>query len=173
MHNSDDTMKSDKVLSSFLVVWTLTEFVCCDEDIQVKPGPSEITISCGGNKFVSKDGERVTFPLKYEDDNSGEYECMDETGQPSGQEIFVKFRSCDNCVELDLLSISGLAVGDLIATIVLGVAVYLVASQTHASVIASPHRSTDRKHLIPNETQKRVPNADYQELSHRGGRREI
>ncbi|XP_077397676.1 T-cell surface glycoprotein CD3 gamma chain [Festucalex cinctus] len=180
MHNSHDMMKSYIVLPSFLVVWTLTEFVWCEGtskgskmDIEVKQGPAQITILCGNDKIVSKDGVNVVFPLKYKDENSGEYQCVDQAGKPSGQKIFVKFRSCDNCVELDLVSISSLAFGDLAATIVLGVAVYLVASKTHASVVTSQHRSSDKKHLIPFETEKRVQNADYQELRHKGGRREI
>ncbi|XP_077422432.1 T-cell surface glycoprotein CD3 gamma chain [Vanacampus margaritifer] len=176
MHNSHDMMKSYAVLPSFLVVWTLIGFVWCEglnKDIEVKQGPAEITILCGNDRHVLKDGAKIVFPLPYKDENSGEYQCVDQEGKPSGQKIFVKFRSCDNCVELDLVSISSLAAGDLMATIVLGVAVYLVASQTHASVLNSQHKSSDRKQLIPDETERRVPNSDYQELRHKGGRREI
>ncbi|XP_061538671.1 T-cell surface glycoprotein CD3 gamma chain-like [Phycodurus eques] len=179
MHNADDTMKGYTVLPSFFIVWTLTEFVWCDEgskiDIVVKSGPGEITIICGQNKNVSKNDKEVTFPLKYKDENSGEYECVDKdhAGKKDGQKIFVKFRSCENCVELDSVTISGLAVGNLMATIVLGVAVYLVASQTHASVITSQHKSSDQRDLIPNDTKRSVPNDEYQELRHKGGRKEI
>ncbi|XP_061638366.1 T-cell surface glycoprotein CD3 gamma chain-like [Phyllopteryx taeniolatus] len=175
MHNADDTMKGYTVLPSFFIVWTLTEFVWCDEgskiDVVWKSGPGEITIICGQNKYVSKNGKKVTFPLKYKDENSGEYECVDK--DQARHKIFVKFRSCENCVELDIVTISGLAVGNLMATIVLGVAVYLVASQTHASVITSQHKSSDQRHLIPNDTKRSVPNDEYQELRHKGGRKEI
>lgn len=37
--------------------------------------------------------------------------------------------ACDNCVKLDQISIAGLVIGDVIATIVIGVAVYLIVSQ--------------------------------------------
>ncbi|XP_061137726.1 T-cell surface glycoprotein CD3 gamma chain-like [Syngnathus typhle] len=168
-------MKSYTVVSSFLVVWTLTEFVWCGEESNlnvVKSGPAEITITCGKNKVLSKGG-MSKMTLKYEDENSGEYVCVDQRDQSMGSKIYVKFRTCDNCVELDWESILGLAVGDLMATIVLGVGVYLVASQYHASVVSSQHRNSDRKHLIPSENQIRVPNADYQELNHTAGRRQV
>lgn len=66
--------------------------LCSSTDIKVKPGPAEITISCGIDEFLSKDGEKVKVPLKYKDDNSGEYTCVDKAGQRSGRQIFVKFR---------------------------------------------------------------------------------
>ncbi|XP_037124532.1 T-cell surface glycoprotein CD3 gamma chain-like [Syngnathus acus] len=170
-------MKSYTVVSSFLVVWTLTEFVWCGEESNldvVKSAPAEITITCGKNKFVSKDGKsEMPLTLKYKDENSGEYACVDQQDQSIGSRIYVRFRTCDNCVELDWWSISSLAVGDLMATIVLGVGVYLVASRYHASVVSSQHRNSDRKHLIPSENQIRVPNPDYQELSHTAGRRQV
>uniref|UniRef100_A0A3Q1GN47 CD3 gamma/delta subunit Ig-like domain-containing protein n=1 Tax=Acanthochromis polyacanthus TaxID=80966 RepID=A0A3Q1GN47_9TELE len=37
--------------------------------------------------------------------------------------------ACDNCIELDSGAIAGIAVGEVVATIVIGVAVYLVASK--------------------------------------------
>ncbi|XP_061683289.1 T-cell surface glycoprotein CD3 gamma chain-like [Syngnathoides biaculeatus] len=172
-------MKGHTVLPSYFILWTLTEFVRCDEgskvDVVVKPGPGEITILCGQNNNVTKNGEQVTFPLKYKDQNSGEYECVgkDQAGQKTGTKIFVKFRSCENCVELDLVSLSGLAVGNLMATIVLGVAVYLVATQMHDSVTTSQPKSSDQRHLIPNDPKRRVRNDEYQELRHKGGHKDI
>ncbi|XP_049581550.1 T-cell surface glycoprotein CD3 epsilon chain [Syngnathus scovelli] len=173
-------MKSYTVVSSFLVVWTLTEFVWCGEEsnLDVKSGSAKITILCGKDKFLSKDGKNVTAQtLEYKDENSGEYVCVDQGDRSIASRIYVKFRTCDNCVELDWWSISSLAVGDLMATIVLGVGVYLVASRYHASVVSSQHRNSDRKHFYqhpnPNPNQIRVPNADYQELSHTAGHRQV
>ncbi|XP_054649331.1 T-cell surface glycoprotein CD3 delta chain-like isoform X2 [Dunckerocampus dactyliophorus] len=141
-HNSHDTMKCSTAVSSLMVLWTLTETVWC---IEVVHGSGEITIVCtGNNKIVSRNGEIVTFPLKVKDDKSGEYICTNAanpTQQETQETIFVKFRSCDNCVELDVVSIAGLAAGELMATIVLGVAVYLVASQAHAGVTSPQHKS--------------------------------
>ncbi|XP_077467911.1 T-cell surface glycoprotein CD3 gamma chain isoform X2 [Stigmatopora argus] len=170
-------MKRCNIIPYVLVIWTITEFVWCDKgsyiDFSVRSSHGGITILCGENNKVAKDNINVTFPLMYKDENSGEYECVDLTGKTIGQKIFVKFRSCENCVELDLVSMSGLFCGDLIATIVLGVAVYLVSKQTHAFVINSQHKKSDRKHLTSNETQRSVPDEDYQELRHKDGRREI
>ncbi|XP_077579179.1 T-cell surface glycoprotein CD3 epsilon chain [Stigmatopora nigra] len=168
-------MKRCNIIPYVLVIWTITEFVWCDQgsykDFSVSSTHVGITISCGENNKVAKDNISVTFPLMYKDENSGEYECVDLTGKTTGQKIFVKFRSCENCVEFDPVSISGLFLGDLIATIVLGVAVYFVSKQTH--VINSQHKNFDRKHLISNKRHRSVPNEDYQELRHKGGRREI
>ncbi|XP_057695450.1 T-cell surface glycoprotein CD3 delta chain-like isoform X2 [Corythoichthys intestinalis] len=175
-HHSDDTMKGCKIVLYYFVILTLNEFVWCDKasntDFTVRSTYGEITLLCGENNKVTKDDKNVTFPLKYKDESTGEYQCVDRTGKQR-QKIYVKFRTCENCVELDLVSISGLAVGDLMATIVLGVAVYLVASHTHAFVATSRHKRSDREHLISNETQRRVPNEGYQELKYKDGRREI
>lgn len=38
--------------------------------------------------------------------------------------------ACDNCVELDLASVIGIAAGNVVATIVIAVGVYLTTAQT-------------------------------------------
>nr|XP_057936283.1 T-cell surface glycoprotein CD3 epsilon chain-like [Doryrhamphus excisus] len=177
-------MKYNTVVSSLTGLWMLIEIVWCKDsktDITVEPGTGQITIVCtGNNTIVSTNGDYVKFPLKFKDENSGEYKCVPKNLTPekarhaTGTTIFVKFRSCDNCVELDVLSIAGLVAGEVMATTVLGVAVYLVASQAHAGFTSPQHKSSDRKHLISKEPNRRVPNDDYQELlRHKGGRKEI
>ncbi|KAM6932294.1 T-cell surface glycoprotein CD3 delta chain, partial [Lycodopsis pacificus] len=76
---------------------------------------------------------------------------------------FVKFRTCDNCIELDTASITGMVVGDVVATIVIGVAVYLVASLNRIGPVTSPKKSSDRPRRPPNEGS-RGPNDLYQPL---------
>ncbi|MED6285337.1 hypothetical protein CHARACLAT_028260, partial [Characodon lateralis] len=89
-----------------------------------------IKLSCPQNLFYGgnyMDVKEVELP--YHDSSTGEYSCGDD------EKIFVKFRTCDNCVELDTSSIVGLAVGDVVATIVVGVAVYLIASQARTGQV--------------------------------------
>ncbi|XP_061781596.1 T-cell surface glycoprotein CD3 gamma chain-like [Nerophis lumbriciformis] len=167
-------MKCNTLVSSLALLWALTEIVWCNEDIKVEASSGKFTITCKGKKeVVSPTGKSVDYPLKIKDDNSGEYKCAPGKDglNANGTSIFVKFRSCDNCVELDMVSLAGLAVGNLMATIVLGVAVYHVATQTHTGLISTQHKRSDRKHLLPKEGRTRDQNDDYQELQ--GGNKEI
>lgn len=105
--------------------------------------------------------------LEYKDENSGEYECVDPNDESESHKIYVKFRSesravasfsvsfghsklditicvcvaCDNCVELDLVSLTGIAMGSLVATILIGVAVYQTASHSGSNVIGSSSKT--------------------------------
>lgn len=154
-----------------LLLHTLTGAIA-DSGIDVKTGQRGVTILCTGDneKVVSANGKNVTFPLTSKDENSGEYKCvsdnLDEASAKAaaGTKIFVKFRSCDNCVELDTASVAGLAAGNLVTTFVIGVAVYLVASHAQINPITSEKKRSDRKHLLPNEMSSRAPNDHYQEL---------
>ncbi|XP_036005859.1 T-cell surface glycoprotein CD3 gamma chain [Fundulus heteroclitus] len=101
--------------------------------------------------------------LSYRDNNTGEYECGD-----GGPKIFVKFRTCDNCVELDTFSVVGLAVGDVVATVVVGVAVYLIATQARTSQVKPTKKRSDKQNLIRNDGTNDV---SYQPLKYRKGER--
>ncbi|XP_076591564.1 T-cell surface glycoprotein CD3 delta chain [Chaetodon auriga] len=178
-------MKCQKLLpASLLLLWTLTASVSCNDgtppknEIQVKTVSDGIVLRCSTSHIKNKTGGRESITLTYRDDNTGEYPCVrpDSDDPPEGDEptdlpkIFVKFRTCDNCVELDLTSIVGLAIGNMVATVVIGVAVYLLTSQTRISPTASHKKSSDRQHLVPNEMSSRAPNDHYQPLKHKGQR---
>ncbi|XP_035536405.1 T-cell surface glycoprotein CD3 delta chain-like [Morone saxatilis] len=158
-------MKSQTILPAcLLLLLTLTALVRCKDDaakdsttkITVKTVSEGIELSCvAGNKIT------LLKTLQYRDDHTGEYKCETD---PSGDEtntntdsqteltkIYVKFRSCDNCIELDEVSIAGIAVGNVIATIVIGVAVYLIASQTRITPNTTHKKSSDRQPIVPNQ----------------------
>ncbi|KAK2912760.1 hypothetical protein Q8A73_006873 [Channa argus] len=116
-------------------------------------------------KQLMKDNNEVNPLLEYRDENSGEYEC-------DSHKIFVKFRTCDNCIEMDLGSIVGMVAGDLVATIVIGVAVYIIASQNGINPTYSQKKSSDRQHLVPNEMSSRGPNDHYERLRTKGGQKD-
>ena len=49
--------------------------------------------------------------------------------------------ACENCVELDKIWVAGLALGDVVATIAIGVAVYLIASHGPIGPVAPQRKS--------------------------------
>ncbi|MEQ2261887.1 hypothetical protein XENORESO_017424 [Xenotaenia resolanae] len=121
-----------------LVLWILTAFSVnhAADKIQVAETADGIKLSCSENLSYGEKHLGVTeVDLPYRDSNTGEYSCGDDA------KIFVKFRTCDNCVELDTSSIVGLAVGDVVATIVVGVAVYLIASQARTGQVKPTKKS--------------------------------
>ncbi|KAM9853129.1 T-cell surface glycoprotein CD3 gamma chain isoform 1-T1 [Aulostomus maculatus] len=163
-------MKCQLALPACLVLlWGQTAFISCQEsDIKVTAVTGGFEVTCKNGEKIMKNGESDVEPLlEYKDENSGEYQC-----QPDGPKIFVKFRTCDNCIELDWAAILGLAFGDVVATIVIGVAVYLIASQARIGPTTSERKSSDRQQLVPNVKRNRVPNDDYQELMRRNDQRE-
>ncbi|XP_044210200.1 T-cell surface glycoprotein CD3 gamma chain-like [Thunnus albacares] len=177
-------MKRQIILPAcLLLLWTLTAFVSCTgqkHKITATQTDGGIKLTCDGeNKFIREKGNMPPkdspITLIYSDEDTGEYTCMtkiNEEYQEDGPSIFVKFRTCDNCVELDAASISGIVVGDVVATIVIGVAVYLIASQARTGPIPSHKKSSDRQHLVPNEMPSRASNDHYQPLKKKSGQKD-
>ncbi|XP_062417592.1 T-cell surface glycoprotein CD3 delta chain-like [Pungitius pungitius] len=119
----------------FLLLWTLSasDRVKAASDFEVTDNEYEIELRCSNGSTLMKlneKGESVTYSLDsldsldYDDSSSGEYQCGKD-----GSKIFVKFHTCNNCIEADAPAIAGMIVGNVVATLVIGVAVYLVASQ--------------------------------------------
>ncbi|XP_047449264.1 T-cell surface glycoprotein CD3 delta chain-like [Mugil cephalus] len=167
-------MKRQLVLSTCaLLLWTLTAFVSYAEepksDVVVVELPDGIKLSCNNNatmKFSNGiEHGRKELKLGYSDDNTGEYTCEREQ---QTSKILVTFRTCDNCVELDKASIAGIVVGDVVATIVIGVAVYLIASKAGTGAVATVKKRSDKRPLVSNEESSRGPNEHYQPLRTRG-----
>nr|XP_046244520.1 T-cell surface glycoprotein CD3 gamma chain-like [Scatophagus argus] len=171
-------MKCQTLLPAcLLLLWMLTAPARCQgagdkkdkmevinksDGIEIKCPPDYEIYSTVTNDGVP--GAKVT----YKDDNTGEYICKATNNGDDGAKIFVKFRSCDNCIELDVSSVTGIVVGNVVATAVIGVAVYLVASQARVASGApdtSHKKGSDRQHLVPNEMNHRVPNDHYQPLN--------
>ncbi|KAG7253018.1 hypothetical protein CRUP_008666, partial [Coryphaenoides rupestris] len=70
---------------------------------------------------------------------------------------------CDNCIEMDIASIVGLTAGNLFATVMIGVGVFVVAS--HAKTL--PTTSGSKRDSRPHQDNRRNVNATYQELGKR------
>ncbi|NXV35858.1 CD3G protein, partial [Rissa tridactyla] len=60
-------------------------------------------------------------------DPRGTYSC--ETGGKESSPLQVHYRMCQNCIEVDVPTISGIVVADVVATIFLAVAVYCITGQ--------------------------------------------
>ncbi|XP_070762110.1 T-cell surface glycoprotein CD3 gamma chain-like [Enoplosus armatus] len=168
-------MKCQVLPACLLLLWTLTASVSAQEEppeFVVKTVSDGIELVCGDNDIIrTKDDKSVkSTKLHYKDENTGEYMC-DNPGEAKSK-IFVKFRTCENCIEVDATAITGLVVGEVMATVVIGVAVYLIASQFRSSPFTPQKKSSDRQHLVPNEVSNRAPNDHYQPLRHKGGHKE-
>ncbi|XP_054458039.1 T-cell surface glycoprotein CD3 delta chain-like isoform X2 [Anoplopoma fimbria] len=162
---SKHTMKS-VLPACLLLLWTLTAPVSCDTGpvIEVTENNNGINLKCiGGSMFKKNDKDEGLEKLEYKDENTGEYFCVDSKNNDVKAKLFVKFRTCDNCIELDAGSITGMVIGNVVATAVIGVSVYLLASQARIGPVTSHKKSSDRPRPVPNNVG-REPNDHYQSL---------
>ncbi|KYO47904.1 T-cell surface glycoprotein CD3 delta chain [Alligator mississippiensis] len=77
-------------------------------------------------------------------DPRGVYTCSKGNNQHT---MKVHVRMCQNCIELDAATISGIVVADIVATIFLAIAVYCITGQERGHL----SRASDRQNLIANE----------------------
>ncbi|XP_069547210.1 T-cell surface glycoprotein CD3 gamma chain-like isoform X2 [Brachyistius frenatus] len=168
-----NTMKCHFFLPTcLLLLWTLT-VTAKDPEIKVDEFDNGIKLTCKeGFTIKSENGTSgQTRTLTYRDDNTGEYQCSDsEHGHI--HKIYVKFRTCDNCIDLDEVSISGIVIGEVVATTVIGVAVYLIASQAQTRPVTSNKKGSDRQHLVPVD-MSRNSDGHYQPLRRQAGQRDM
>ncbi|CAG6006555.1 unnamed protein product [Menidia menidia] len=146
-----------------LLFWTLTASVSCqkaqDNEVQIDDIPDGIKLSCKDADIEKPDGTKVKeLELRYHNENSGVYSCSETS------KAHVKFRTCDNCVELDMKAIAGIVVGDVVATVVVGVAVYLLASKAQSGPVPSHKKRSDRQPLVRNDASITSDNDNYQPL---------
>ncbi|KAM6370473.1 T-cell surface glycoprotein CD3 delta chain [Pluvialis apricaria] len=79
------------------------------------------------------------------DDPRGIYVC--ETGDGKKSSLQVHYRMCQNCIEVDAPTISGIVIADVVSTVLLAVAVYCITGQDKGRM----SRASDRQNLIANE----------------------
>ncbi|NXP77932.1 CD3G protein, partial [Ramphastos sulfuratus] len=78
-------------------------------------------------------------------DPRGSYAC--EASDKKSLYLQVHYRMCQNCIQVDAVTISGIVVADVVATIFLAVAVYCISGQDRTRM----SRASDRQNLIANE----------------------
>uniref|UniRef100_A0A8C5TGQ9 Ig-like domain-containing protein n=1 Tax=Malurus cyaneus samueli TaxID=2593467 RepID=A0A8C5TGQ9_9PASS len=106
------------------------------QKINVKEFSGKVFLECvrgPGNANVTwwKDGNAVGNEAQLDlssayDDPRGLYTC--ETGK-NRNSLQVHYRMCQNCIQVDAPTISGIVIADVVATLFLAVAVYCVTGQ--------------------------------------------
>uniref|UniRef100_A0A8B9TJK1 CD3 gamma/delta subunit Ig-like domain-containing protein n=1 Tax=Anas platyrhynchos TaxID=8839 RepID=A0A8B9TJK1_ANAPL len=91
------------------------------QTIIVKEKNEKVYLICGSHKEVIwfKDNQRIA--------NTTELDLGAMYDDPRG--TYVYYRMCQNCIEVDAPTISGIVVADVIATVLLMVAVYCISGQ--------------------------------------------
>uniref|UniRef100_A0A674C4V0 T-cell surface glycoprotein CD3 delta chain-like n=1 Tax=Salmo trutta TaxID=8032 RepID=A0A674C4V0_SALTR len=160
-------MKWTILLAHLLVIWTMTELKITVEE----SSSDKIKVSCPKD-YQFQHTNITDQTLEYKDENTNEYICEKALGSNEDQnkaqvKIYVKFRTCDNCIELDTTAAVGMVVGDLVATVLIGVAVYSIASQPKATLITGK-KTSSKMGLIRNEASANEdPIGHYQVLNKR------
>ncbi|XP_072342414.1 T-cell surface glycoprotein CD3 delta chain-like isoform X2 [Scyliorhinus torazame] len=131
----------------------------------IKKEANGIILECPHIKEWEKDG--VTYEklmangnvklAKLSDSDTGEYSCIDGP-ERSSVSVFIKL--CRNCVELDPSTISGIVVGDIIATVFIALAIYCVTTSNKDKASQVP----EKQDLVPHDH-----NDVYQHLGNRRG----
>ncbi|KAM8795472.1 T-cell surface glycoprotein CD3 delta chain [Eudromia elegans] len=84
------------------------------------------------------------------DDPRGLYTCRVRGGggaAPRDVALHVHYRLCQNCIEVDAATVSGIVVADVVATVFLAIAVYCVSGHDKGRL----SRASDRQNLIAND----------------------
>ncbi|XP_032565260.1 T-cell surface glycoprotein CD3 delta chain [Chiroxiphia lanceolata] len=79
------------------------------------------------------------------DDPRGLYTCR--AGEAAEGKLQVHYRMCQNCIEVDAATVSGIVIADVVATALLAVAVYCVTGHDRGHT----SRASDRQNLIAND----------------------
>ncbi|KAM9217164.1 T-cell surface glycoprotein CD3 gamma chain-like isoform 2-T2 [Leptosomus discolor] len=121
----------------------------------VKEASGKVFLQCATDRKSAitwlKDGNSVGNTTQLDlgavyDDPRGVYTCKTESGT-EGRRLQVYYRMCQNCIEVDAPTISGIVIADVVATIFLAVAVYCITGQDKGRM----SRASDRQNLIANE----------------------
>ncbi|XP_067102861.1 T-cell surface glycoprotein CD3 gamma chain-like [Osmerus mordax] len=153
------------LLASVLLVWTMRVSSDDLEKIKVFKEKDGIRLECPTKEPMDLFNGLLSFngKLQYKDKNTGEYTCKSKINNENTYHIYVKFRTCKNCIQLDPAAAAGMAIGNLVATVMIGVAVYHIASQSRRTP-ATVQQASDRRALIPNESNNE---SHYQKLNDR------
>lgn len=141
-----------------------------DDGPKATDGQNEVTLVCPDGIWVLE-GDKVgdaTMTVKYENDASREYQCQkgpepDKDVEYLKGKIYVRLRLCENCIDLEWSALTGIIMGNIVATILIGVAVYSISTQSKGPSFSSNKASqeSDRRNLIPNDST-------YQPLTNSG-----
>ncbi|XP_025970171.2 T-cell surface glycoprotein CD3 delta chain [Dromaius novaehollandiae] len=129
------------------------------EAVVVKEASGQVFLQCGtggASDSVSwwKDGRQIGTEARLDlgavyDDPRGVYTCRLGRGRGAAQDLAlqVHYRMCQNCIEVDAATVSGIVVADVVATVFLAIAVYCITGHDKGRM----SRASDRQNLIANE----------------------
>ncbi|XP_072547501.1 T-cell surface glycoprotein CD3 delta chain-like [Salminus brasiliensis] len=102
------------------------------------------TLKCDGGTWA----EGVKNEINLSVDRLETVTC--ETGNKNQKAVvFIKVRTCDNCIELDVWTLTAIIIGNILMTILIGVVVYKLTAQPTAKTF-SGNKASDRQNLIQN-----------------------
>ncbi|XP_067826912.1 T-cell surface glycoprotein CD3 gamma chain-like isoform X2 [Heptranchias perlo] len=140
-------------------------------EIKLTSNGTTITLNCDPkvNVTIKRSLEKVPRETashsltisKTSNTNGDEYSCTDSTD--SRAFIFIKL--CRNCVDVDAGTVAGIVIGDIVATILIAVAVYSISTPARVK----QHQASDRQALVPNDATSKIysgiKQSDRQEYS--------
>nr|XP_002189610.6 T-cell surface glycoprotein CD3 gamma chain [Taeniopygia guttata] len=136
--------------------------------IYVKEFSGKVFLECvrdQGSKNITwwRDGSTVGHEAQLDlnrvyDDPRGLYVC--ETGSKRSS-LQVHYRMCQNCIEVDAPTVSGIVIADVVATLFLAVAVYCITGHNRGHT----SRASDRQNLIANELYQPLGERDDEQYS--------
>uniref|UniRef100_A0A8C4UW96 CD3 gamma/delta subunit Ig-like domain-containing protein n=1 Tax=Falco tinnunculus TaxID=100819 RepID=A0A8C4UW96_FALTI len=150
-------MRRGRTLGAWVLVASLAvvSWGVRGQKVKVKEASGKVFLHCEtssrGPIIWLKNGDMIANATQLDlgtayDDPRGTYACETENGKTSPP-FQVHYRMCQNCIEVDAPTISGIVVADVVATIFLAVAVYCITGQDKGRM----SRASDRQNLIANE----------------------
>nr|XP_015193109.1 PREDICTED: T-cell surface glycoprotein CD3 epsilon chain-like [Lepisosteus oculatus] len=132
--------------------WKTSVTLSCPED---SDSPDSYTWKKDGNK---KDNKDQNYRIEnFSSNDEGLYSCIPES--KSAYYIYVKGKVCENCYELEIQTVAGLILGDLLVTGGVVIIVYYWAQRKSGSAPLAPASRPGRPDRPPP-----VPNPDYEPL---------
>nr|NP_001187238.1 CD3 gamma/delta precursor [Ictalurus punctatus]ACN96560.1 CD3 gamma/delta [Ictalurus punctatus] len=137
-----------------------------NELFKVKKTQDLFTFRCNNGKWNLENGntpDEINLPYK---DLNSVYTC---SKNEKIYEITIKFRTCDNCIELDTPALTAIIVGNILATFLIAFAVYSITAQPKGKNF-SGNKASDKVNLITNgdrETYQQLnpgQNSEYSRL---------
>uniref|UniRef100_UPI00398EDBB4 T-cell surface glycoprotein CD3 delta chain-like isoform X1 n=1 Tax=Pristiophorus japonicus TaxID=55135 RepID=UPI00398EDBB4 len=136
-----------------LLILTILLFGVVDTKIELTSDGTNIKVSCNtpANVTIKRDpgtdakatASSSLTVSKASETNFLEYSCTDNTGHRA----FIFIKLCRNCVDIEPGTIVGIVIGDLVATILIAVAVYFISIPAKVKI----HQASDRQMLVLNE----------------------
>lgn len=135
----------------------------------------EISIEKSNMTLVCKNGEFDYQPKPLENEGaSGIFSCCskpdenDDSGHIVCSKARVKILSTENLIQLDMSALITVLVSDVLVTVLIGWAIYIICGQPSTRTSYQDNKASDRKNLIPNERVSNNASGDtYQRLNTR------